>query len=102
MVKLSKEVLLTSGEQYSPLRKVISTGNSNFLVLGGTRNNEESNTDIVLLNMDSSLNVIWEKHFQTEGKYLERICYTLNNRNNLAIAGTLYSGRPARTFSIIF
>lgn len=97
-----KKSFLTSGEQYSPLRKVISTGNSNFLVLGGTRNNEESNTDIVLLNMDSSLNVIWEKHFQTEGKYLERICYTLNNRNNLAIAGTLYSGRPARTFSIIF
>ncbi len=97
-----KNTFFSNGLQYTPLRKIYPINNSEFLLLGGVRENEESNTQIWVIKIDTSLNMIWEKRFQTNVKYLNRMNYTINNKNNLILIVTLSTSSPSFLQSILF
>lgn len=90
------------GLQYDPINKIYPINNSELLLLGGVRDHEDSNTEIIVVKIDTSLNIIWEKRFPTEVKYLESMCYLVNFNDNITFAVTLSSGSPYYSYSILF
>ncbi len=94
--------LLSTGAQYVPLNKIFPIDNAEFLVLGGVRESEDSNTSIWIIKMDTSLNLFWEKRISTDVKYLERMSYAINSSGNLALIVTLSTGSPNYRMSILF
>ena len=99
---VKKICLYSPGSQYCPISKIFPISNSEFLLLGGIRESEDSNTSIWIIKMDTSLNIIWENKIQTEEKYLERINCTRNNSGNIALCVTLCSGNPFYQMPILF
>jgi hypothetical protein len=99
---LKKVELLTEGQISGPLRKIQQLNSSEFLVFGGYRQDENSNTSIWIIKMDTAFNIIWDKKFPTEVKYLSRMSYTLNNLNNIVLISTLSTANPTFLQSIFF
>ncbi len=99
---VKKNTFFSSGDQYTPLRKIFPINNTEFLLFGGIRESEDSNTQIWVIKIDTSLNIIWEKRFPTDVKYLERMNYTLNINNNLILMVTLSTGSLNFLKSILF
>lgn len=99
---LKKVQFHTEGLLSGPIRNIFPINSSQFLLFGGNRQDENDNTSIWIIKMDTSLNIIWDKKFPTDGKYLERISYTLNDSDNLVLAATLTSASPDFHKSILF
>jgi len=99
---LKKVELFTEGQISGPLRKIHPLNSSEFLLFGGYRQNENSNTSIWVIKMDTSLNVIWDTKIATEVTYLSRMSYTYNNLGNLVVIVTLSTGNPTYLQSILF
>lgn len=98
--KVAEKVFVTGADQYYPIRKIYPLNETEFLLLGGYRENDTSNSAIWIIKMDTMLNVLWEKKYPTEKKYVERICYTTNNLGNIVLGATLCTDPPSLNFSV--
>jgi hypothetical protein len=99
---LKKIELYTEVQVSGSLRKIHTINSSEFIVLGFYRHDENSNTSIWAIKMDTSLSVIWEKNYTTNVRTLERICFAKNDSENLALLVTLTTGAPNYFNSILF
>lgn len=99
---IKKTELYTEGQVSGPLRKIYPLNSSELLIIGGYRQSEDSNTSIWVIKMDTALNVIWDKIFNTEVTYLSRMSYTINTLGNLVLINTLSTGNPTYLQSILF
>lgn len=99
---LKKVELITEGQVSGPLRKIHPLSNSEFLVFGAHRQTEESNMSIWVIKMDTALNIIWDKKFQTDILQLNRIRYTVNNSGNIVMILTLSKFVPNYISSMFF
>lgn len=52
--------------------------------------------------MDTLLNILWERKYLTEQKFVSRISYSTNDSGNIAMGTTLYTDTPVSKFSIFF
>lgn len=99
---INKVEFITEGQVSGPLREIHPLNSSELLVFGGYRQDENSNTSIWVIKMDTALNVIWEVLFPTNVQYLEKIRYTINDSDNLAFAVTLTTGTSSVVKTILF
>jgi hypothetical protein len=101
--KLLKKVeLFTEGQVSGLLRKIHTLSDTEFLVFGMHRQDENSNTSIWVIKMDTSLNLIWDKKIQTELPQLSRMSYEINKEDNIAFVLTLSTLAPNYLKSILF
>lgn len=89
---LNTRNFFTDGIVSGPLRKIHPLNDSEFLVFGGYREDETSNTSIWVIKMDTALNVIWEKFYPTNVQHLEKIRFTINHSDNIVLIVTLAAG----------
>ncbi|MDD4599239.1 MAG: T9SS type A sorting domain-containing protein [Lentimicrobiaceae bacterium] len=99
---VSEKLFITGARQYYPIKKIYPLNETEFLLLGSYRENDTSNSAIWVLKMDTLLNVLWEKKIPVEKKYVERICYTINDSGNIVMGVTICTDPPNFNFSILF
>ncbi|MDY0101623.1 MAG: T9SS type A sorting domain-containing protein [Lentimicrobium sp.] len=99
---LKKVELFTEGQVSGLLRKIHTLSDTEFLVFGMHRQDENSNTSIWVIKMDTSLNLIWDKKIQTELPQLSRMSYEINKEDNIAFVLTLSTLAPNYLKSILF
>ncbi|MGE5382713.1 MAG: T9SS type A sorting domain-containing protein [Omnitrophica WOR_2 bacterium] len=79
----------TSNEVFSEIRNIIPLTESEMLLIGSNRIDSAEFSSVWILKIDTLLNIIWERKFETNKPLITKIVTSINKYGNIIIGSTL-------------
>ncbi|MBK9355950.1 MAG: T9SS type A sorting domain-containing protein [Bacteroidales bacterium] len=87
---------------YSDIDRIIQLNDSEFLTIGGCKQENMAYAQLWVMKLDTSLNIIWDKKYMTNRPFTSNISVTENQAGNLLIGSSLSTGSPSHQYSLLF